>query len=186
MLEEFLAKAAEYTNSIFSQLFVNLIVAIVILLIGFILGRVAGRLAQNFLHEIEINKILKKRGINLSLEQILSHLLTYSIYAVTIIWALYKVGLAKIVLTLIAAAALILLLISVLLAIKDFMPNAVAGFFIYQRGLVKEGDSMRFGKLEGKVKRVGLVETEMKTKRGDSLHIPNSMLVKKALLIRRN
>lgn len=185
MLKDLFAKAIDYADRLFAQLFTKFIVAVIILLIGFIIGRIVGRLIQKVLHEIELNKILKKAGIKLSLETVLSHFTTYFIYFIAIIWALNELGLTTTMLNMISAAALILIIISILLAIKDFMPNAIAGFFIYQKGLIKEGDRIKVDRLEGRVKKISIIETEVETKKGDTIYIPNSTLTKKEVIVKK-
>jgi len=174
-----------YLNVMFSQLFTKFIVAVVILLIGFIIARIVGKLASRFLQEIELNKILKKAGVKFELEDMLSHLATYFIYFMTIIWALNALGLTTTILNMISAAFLVLIIISILLAVKDFVPNIISGFFIYQKNLIKKGDKVKIDNLEGKVNKISLIETEIKTNKGDIIHIPNSTLTKKELIVKK-
>jgi len=177
--------SSEFISGILSQFFTKIIIAIVILLIGFIIGRIAGRLLHKILHEIELDNILKKAGIKLALEDILSHFLTYFIYFITIIWALSEIGLTTTILNMISAAILILIIVAVLLAVKDFIPNAFAGFFIYRKDLIKPGDRIKINGLEGKVKKISLVETEVETRKGDLILLPNSNITKKAIIVKR-
>ncbi len=172
----------EFSDKLFDQLFARFIVAIIILLIGFIIGRFLGRLLNKLLHEIELDKIIKKAGLKFSLELIISHSLTYFIYFITIIWSLNELGLTTTILNMISAAALVVVIISFLLAIKDFLPNIIASFFINQKEIIKEGDKIKVDKLEGKVIKIGLIETEIKSKKGDTIFIPNSSLIKKELI----
>jgi len=174
-----------YLNAVFSQLFTKFVIATVILLIGFIIGRIAGRLIQRVLHEIELNKILGKAGIKLSLEEILSSLATYFIYFITVIWALDSLGLTTTILTMISAAFLILFVISVLLGVKDFFPNIISGFFIYRKEIIRPGDKLKVDNLAGTVKKISLTETEVKTNKGDIIYIPNSTLTRKEIIIKK-
>ncbi len=175
----------EFISGILSQFFTKIIVAIVILLIGFIVGRIAGRLLHKILHEIELDKILKKAGIKIALEDILSHFLTYFIYFITIIWALSELGLTTTILNMVSAAILIVIIVAVLLAVKDFIPNAFSGFFIYRKDLIKPGDRIKINGLEGKVKKISLVETEVETRKGDLILLPNSNVTKKAIIVKK-
>jgi len=184
-MADIFAQATEYLNLIFSQLFTKFIVAIVILLIGFVIARIIGKLVQRVLHEVELNNILKKAGVKFDLEDVISHLVIYFIYFITVIWALNALGLTTTILNMISAAFLILIIISILLAVKDFVPNLIAGFFIYQKNLIKKGDKIKVGDLTGKVEKISLVETEIKTSSGDIIHIPNSTLTKKEIIIKK-
>lgn len=176
----------EFVGGMLSDFFTSIIIAIVILLIGFIIGRVAGKLLKKILHEIELDKILRKTGIKLALEDILSHFITYFIYFITIIFALSQIGLSTTILNMVSAAILVLIIIAVLLAVKDFLPNAFAGFFIYRRDLIKPGDRIKINGLQGKVKNISLIETEIETKKGDIIIVPNSNITGKAVIIKRS
>ena len=172
-------------NNLFSQFFIKFIIAIIILLIGFIIGRIVEKVIQRILHEIELNKNLKKAGIKFSLEEIIGTFTKYFIYFIAVIWALTEVGLTTTVLNMISAVVLLLILISLVLAIKDFLPNAFAGFLIYQKGMFKKGDKIIVRNMEGTVEKISLIETEIKTKKGDTIYIPNSLITKKEILIRK-
>lgn len=185
MFGESVDNLINYANILFSQLFTKLIVGIIILLIGFIIGKILGRFVHKLLHEIELNNILKKAGIKISLEEIISKFITYFIYFISVIWALNEIGLTTTILNMISAAVLILIIISVLLAIKDFIPNLLAGFLIYQKSLIKEGNLIEVNQLKGKVKNISLLETEIETRKGDIIYIPNSLITKKEIIIKK-
>jgi len=179
------SEVSGYWDSIINYFFARFIVAVIIILIGFIIGRILGRLTHKFLKEIELNNILKKANINLKIEELISHFVTYFIYFVTVIWALNEMGLTTTILNMISAAALIIIIISILLAIKDFIPNAFAGFRIFRKERIKEGSKVVVDNIEGKVKKISLLETIIETKKGDKIHIPNATLFKKELIIKK-
>lgn len=172
-------------SELFDRFFARFAVAFLVLLIGLILGRVLGRFLKKFLHEIELDKIAKKAGIRFSLESVFSQVTTYIIYFFTVIWSLNELGLTTTILNMVSAAALVLIIISFLLAVKDFLPNMIAGFFIYQKGIIKVGDKVRIDKLEGRVSKISLVETEIATKKGDIIFVPNSSITKKEFVRKR-
>lgn len=174
-----------YWDSIVNHFFARFIVAVIIILIGFIIGRILGRLTHKFLKEIELNNILKKASINAKLEEVISHFVTYFIYFITVIWALNEMGLTVTILNLISIAALIIIIISILLAIKDFIPNAFAGLRILRKERIKEGSKVIIDSIDGKVKKITLLETIIETKKGDKIHIPNATLFKKELIIKK-
>lgn len=180
-----ITKGVGSLSIVLSQFLNKIVVAIVILIIGFVVGRVFGKLIAKLLHEIELNRLIAKRGIKISLEEIISNGLTYLIYFISLIMALNHLGLAATVLYFIYAAILVLLIISIFLAIKDFMPNVIAGFVLFQKGTIKKGDTIIVDTVKGKVKHLGLVETEIRTKEGDTIYIPNSLLMKKKLIVKK-
>lgn len=174
-----LTNSWNYLVNLFSGLLNKLILAIIIILIGFIIGRVLGKVAQKILHEIELDRILRKTAkIKISLEKSLARFITYFIYFITIIIALNQIGLTTTILHMISAAVLIVIVLSIILAIKDFIPNFLAGIHISRKEMVKKGDRIKVRGTEGKVMQVELTEIKLKTPKGDTIFIPNSILVK--------
>lgn len=160
-----------------SQFFAKLVIVIVILLLGFVIGRVLGRFSQKFFHEIELDAMFKRAGVKIALAQVLSHCITYLVYFIAVIWALNILGITTIALNILFGAILLLLIISAVLAMKDLIPNMVAGFAAHRK--IKVGDTIFIGRLKGRVKQMTLTETEIATRAGDSIYIPNINLIKK-------
>lgn len=176
----------EYLSGLFSGIVTKLIVAVIILLVGFIIGRVAGKLIQRVLQEIGFNKILKKAvGIKVSVEELIGSLITYFIYFITVVIALKQIGLATLLLDLLFGAIIILIIVAIFLSIKDFVPNMTAGIFIHQKRNIKEGSTIKVKGIEGEVIHINLVETRIKTESGDTIHIPNSILIKEEVVVRK-
>ena len=169
--------------NLLSGIFTKLVVAVIIVLIGLVAGKLLGKLIHKLLHEIELNRIIKKAaGIKVSAEEIISSFVTYFIYFIFIVMALNQLGLTTVVLHMISGAILIIIIISIMLSIKDFMPNMFAGFFIHQKRFIKEGDIIQVDNTKGKVVHINLVETKIETKKGDIIYIPNSLLTKKTVV----
>ena len=184
-MAEPISESISYLDNLFSQFFLKFVIAIVILLIGFIIGRIVYKVLQKILHEVELNKNLRKAGIKISLEQLISNFTKYFIYFIAVIWALTEIGLTTTILNMISAVVLLLIIISLILAIKDFIPNAFAGFFIYRKGMFKQGDKISIHNLEGTIQKITLIETEIRTNKGDTIYIPNSFITKKEVLVKR-
>jgi small conductance mechanosensitive channel len=162
-----------------SGLFYKFIVAIVLLLIGFILGKILGRLVYKFLHSFEINENFSKlAGITLKIEEIAETFTTYFLYFVTIVIVLQQIGLVSTILHMIAAGVIILIILSTFLGIKDFIPNAISGFFIQRKNEFKIGQRIKVKGMQGKITEINLLETKIETKSGDIIFIPNSVLSK--------
>ena len=179
----FITNSINVLPKILSSVFTKLVVAVIIVLIGLVLGKILGKFIQKALHEIELNKIIKKAaGIKASVEEIISTFVSYFIYFIFIVMALNQLGITTVVLHMISGAILIIIIISILLSIKDFMPNMFAGLFIHQKRFIKEGDILKVDNTEGKVVHINLVETKIETKQGDIIYIPNSLLTKKTVM----
>ncbi len=182
-MAEWLTNSFNYVVDTLSGVLTKLIVAVIIILIGFIVGRVFGKLTQKILHELELDRILRQAArIKFSLEKALGKFVTYFIYFIAIILALNQVGLTTTILHMISAAVLIIIVISIILGVKDFIPNLLAGIYIHRRELVKEGDRIKVRGTEGKVISIDMTEVKLQTAKGDTIFMPNSLLIKEELV----
>ncbi|MBW2972216.1 mechanosensitive ion channel family protein [Candidatus Woesearchaeota archaeon] len=162
-----------------SGVFYKFIVSIIILLIGFIIGKILGRLIFKFLHSFEVNETFSKlTGTTLKIEEIAETFTTYFIYFITVVIVLQQIGLASTILHMIAAGVIILIILSTFLGIKDFIPNAIAGFFMQNNRKFKIGQKIKVKGMQGKITEITLLETKIETKEGDIIFIPNSVLNK--------
>jgi len=168
-----------------SQVLLNLVAAIAILLVGIIIGALVQKLIKKILHELEIDKVLKGQGINLPVEDFFSSVGKYAVYFIAVIWALSELGLATTVLHIILFTLLIILVIFVVLAFKDFIPNITAGLFIHQKNLLSEGEVVKIGSVEGKIVKIELTDTKIKAKNGDIILVPNSLITKSKIVKKR-
>ncbi len=159
--------------------------AVISLLIGFIIGKVLGKLAQRALHEVDVNRILKKAGVQFGMEELLGHVVEYFIYFIAIVIALDQLGVTTIVLYAIAAAVLLVLASAFLLSIKDFVPNFIAGIRLAYRKYFSVGDTVTVGSVTGKVKNVGLLETTLESKTKDIIHLPNTTLITQEVRVKK-
>lgn len=160
----------------------NLIVALIILLIGFVIAKLAGRLVQRVLHEAEMDVLLKKAGAKVSFEAALSHIAEYFVYFITIIFALNQLGITVVVLYILAVAALAVLIISVFLGMRDFIPNFMAGWYIYRKELIKEGQYVKINDVSGKLVKLSLLDARIRTKKGDLIYLPNSAVIRSKIV----
>lgn len=171
----------DYLNSIFARYLTRFIGALIILLIGIIIGRVLGKFVKRILHEFEFDTFIRKTtSIKISLEELISHLLEYIIYLLSIVYALSKVGLVSTVFQLIALVVIIFIALSIILGLKDFIPNMLSGIRMQQKRYFNEGDTIlmknKENEIEGRIVNLNLIETVVETKKGDIIHIPNSLL----------
>jgi small conductance mechanosensitive channel len=154
------------------------VLTVVFFLIGVVIGKLAERIVEWVLHELEADNWLKKFGIKFAFEQTISAIVKYAIYAVTIVLILNELHITTWVLNFVSYSIAILVLVSILLGFKDFVPNFIAGLAIHRRGFVKEGDQIRVRDIEGEVRSVNLLDTRIKTPTGDMMFVPNAIMVK--------
>ncbi len=178
---EFIARAIDYLNNIFAKYLTKFIGALIILLIGIVIGRVVGKFVKRVLHEFEFDTFVRKAtSIKISLEELISHLLEYLIYFFSIVYALSKLGLVATVFQFLSLVIIVFIVLSILLGLKDFIPNILAGIRIQQKGYFNNGDMIlmrnKLGNIEGRIINLNLLETVVETRKGDIIHIPNSLL----------
>ena len=153
--------------SVFTNLNQNLLkmgFAILIFLVGFILGNISGKLLYKFLKEIEVNSILKNlTGLKLNLDHLISNIISYAIYFLALVAALEQLGIANIILYLLSAAVIIVILVSFFIAIRDFIPNLIAGFYLYSKEKLKDGCKIEVEDIKGTLLHVDLLHVRIKT-----------------------
>jgi small conductance mechanosensitive channel len=165
----------------FAPLVSDIIVAVVLLLIGIVITKIIERVVAKVLHELELNKWLKKAGVHFALEETIAAVVRYFLYFLVVVLALNQVGLTTTVLNIVALAIILLIVAALILGIKDFIPNFVAGIRVHRRGRVNVGDTIRIREIQGTVKEINLLDTRIQSAAGDVIFIPNSMLMKEAV-----
>tara|TARA_Y100000310_G_scaffold89923_1_gene87052 strand:- start:15788 stop:16333 length:546 start_codon:yes stop_codon:yes gene_type:complete len=165
--------------------FSKVIEGIAILLIGFTIGVLAKKVLFRILKEIEINKIMSKVGITVKVDKIISSVVSYVIYLVTIVLFLDRLGIKSIVLYIVVGAILMLLILTFLVGLKDVIPNFAAWLIIQKKKNLRVGKRIEVSNIHGQVEKIGYLETEIKTDQGDILYVPNSLFLKSKMWIRQ-
>ena len=166
-------------DNVFNDVMVNILVALLIFFIGFIFGRLLGRIIKKVLRHMNTDYFMRNTlGIKLSVEDVLSVSTSYFVYMISFVMALNQLGLSTAILQMVIGGVIAIIVISVILSIKDFLPNMVAGLLIREKSFVAEGDVIRIKDIEGKVEELGLVETVIVNRHGDKIFIPNIVFTK--------
>ena len=138
-------------------------------------GRAAGNLASNAIQRLKLNgKGKKKRRVDM----VVGSTIKYLIYILALILALNQIGVALNFLNQILTILLVIVAVGLFLSIKDFVPNAVAGAYIIYKKRLKVGQTIKVKDVEGKIKKIDLIDTHIRTKNGHDIMIPNSFFVK--------
>ena len=95
--------------------------------------------------------------------------------------ALTHLGLTTTVLNIIIVAIITIVIITIFFIIRDIFPNIIAGIFIKQKNNIKEGDYIEIDSKTGKIVNINAIEITIKTKEGNIIYIPNSLLSKKEI-----
>ena len=147
----------------------KMVVALITLFVGFIIAKLAGLLTKRVLHEAEINRVLATAGMKL--DEAIGRLVEYLLYVITLLVILNQFGLTKLVLGILITLAIALMAFSLLLAIKDFVPNAITGLFIRKKLKSNLGKKVKIGMVTGKLVHVGVVQSVVKD--GGEHHVPH-------------
>ena len=156
----------------------TIVAALLIVIFGMILGNIVAKLVNRLLKELEVERVLKEQKVKFPVEDFVSSLFKYIIYIIAVIWALTQLNIATTMLYIILGLILVILISFIILAFKDIIPNFVASFVVHFRQIVKKGDYIQVDSVEGKVIEVDMQETKIKTKEGDTVMLPNSLLLK--------
>lgn len=157
----------------------DLVVGIAILLIGMVLGRFISKLVERLMSEVGLNRLLKKLfNTRWPLEQIISYIIKYIVYFVSVVMALNQIGLTSFIFNLVLMILFVFIVIFILIAIKDFIPNMLAGSALLKEGIINIGDRVDVANIKGKVIGITLMDTKIETKEGDVIWVPNGFLAK--------
>ncbi len=156
--------------TVFQEIYDKFAIAIIILLAGFIIAKIAGKIVKRILAEADINKILAKTKLT-PMSDALGGIVEYALYLATIIVVLQQFGLANITLWIIGTIAIVVIIFSLTLAIRDFIPNAIAGLFIKKRLNANLGKQVKIGMISGRLEHVGIVASTIRN--SDEQYVPH-------------
>lgn len=153
----------------------NIILAIVILFVGLIIGRIFGRVLLKIFQEAELNSWARKIHIKFSLEDLLAKSTEIVIYVITVLLTLNQIGIAKFFIIALLAFISLIIIVSIILGIRDFIPNYFAGLKIKKRFNI--GYHLKLGHVKGRIEKINLVETRIRTQKGDIFLVPHSYTI---------
>lgn len=160
----------------------KLVIAVVIMLLGIIIGRLLKKILEKILLEIELNRVFRKAAnSSIDIEGAISSFAAYAVYFIALILALSQMGVASTAAYIISVAVILIVLASFFLGIKDFVPNFIAGIRLSRKG-IKEGDNIKVDGVEGKIAHFDLIETRITTKKGDTIFMPNSVMLESKIV----
>jgi len=111
--------------------------ALIILVLGIIVGRWAQRLVFNLMRELEINYLFRRATkIRASLDRFVSLQVAYTIYLITVVFVFSRLGVLSWALWSIAIFCALVVIVSAVLYLINFVPNVWASFLLRSRGLM--------------------------------------------------
>jgi len=163
----------------------NIVGGILILLVGFILGLFIKKILCKILREVNLNKTMNTIGIMVNVEKWVSNIISFIIYLVTVVYFLSYLGITSIVLYLLVGAILMLLILTLLVGLRDVLPNFIGWLFLQKKKKIKEGHKINLREIAGIVEKIGYLETEIRTEQGDLLYVPNSLFLKSKFQLKK-
>lgn len=161
----------------------NIIIGILLIFIGLVIGRIASKLIERIFKDFKVDDTVKqKTGKRISFQKFASNLTAYAIYIIFTVLALNQIGITHLLLNLIIIILVLVIITTILLSLKDSIPNMISYRTITKKKLVRVGDHIKFNQVEGKVMQINASETIIKTKGGDLLHVPNILFLKEPFL----
>jgi len=171
----------------YSENIIKVVTALLILIFGLLIANILNNIIRKLLRDIEINKIIKEQlKINIKVEEIAASVIKYLIYTGTVIIALNKLGFSTRILQIILLVFILLALVFIALAFKDWIPNLVSGFYIIKNKKLLKGDDITINDIKGKVLQVNLIETKIETNNKEIIFIPNSSITKYKVIKSKN
>ncbi len=178
MANEVVEVARNYVNTI--------VTAIVYLLIGLAIGILAKKLTTRLLREVELNRIMRRVNVMYDVEKWISWIVSSAIYLITFVIVLNQLGIAPVgVVYVIGGGIFLLLVLTIVVGLKDVIPNFVGWLFLQRQDKVKEGSRIEIKEIAGTVERIGFLETEIKTDNEDILYVPNALFLKNKFWVKK-
>ena len=176
MFKEHVQNLKELLEPFFSKI----VVGVIVLLMGFIIGKFTKRLVQKILSEIGVNenirKVIKKR---VRVEEFLSSLTGIFIYFITVVMVLEILGLSEVIVHILTIGVLVLMVALTILTMRDFIPNVLASQALNKKEHLEIGTPIEIDNIKGTIKEMNLNDIQIETSKGDIVHIPNSLFIKK-------
>ena len=163
----------------YSENIINIVSALLVILFGLIITNILSNIVKKLLKDIEINRIIKEQlKINIKLEDFAAASIKYLIYLITAILALKSLGLSIRILQILFIVIFIAIILFVVMAFKDWIPNLVSGFYIIKNNKIVKGDKITINSISGKVLGVNMLETKIETNNKEIIFIPNASINK--------
>ncbi len=158
--------------------FTNALTAVLLIILGTVIAQILRKIVKRAIKKTELGPLLKRElNLKTEIEDKIANTIKYIIYTITIIIALTEVGIPSKALEWILIIILVLIVLFVLLAVKDWIPNMAAWLYLIKTQKIKRGETISVRGLEGVVTHIGLLETKVQTKE-EIIFIPNLTLIK--------
>ncbi len=159
------------------ELFSNITLALIILLAGFAIGKLAGIAVFKLLKGLDFDLNIKKIKIKkITTSKNISTLTSWTIYTLSVIFALISLNILNTTLIIILYFIGILFIGTIILGIIHSTPNILAGIKIKKQNIIKENDEIQINQIKGKVTKIGITNTKIKGDKDEIFFIPNKII----------
>ncbi len=159
----------------------NIFATMLIIMIGTIITELVAGIVKFKLYDYGIDDIAKEIGVDVKLSSVIALFLKYFLYLVIGVAALTQLGFQtqsiSSLVTSLGTVGIISVSLVFIISVKDVLPNITAGMYIRSSGSLKKGEKITAEGINGKVKHVGFVFTELESGK-KRIIVPNSALVK--------
>lgn len=163
----------------------EIVIFFFIVFISFLIGRVCGRLMRTLLGDLKSDAWLRKLfSTSIPAAKLVSGFVSVAIYILGVIIALRAVGLGPTVITVLVVILFVSIVLGLLVAFRDLVPNAIAGLTLQSRRNVKPGMRLKMESVEGTVVEVTLLETQVETRGGERVVIPNALFTRSVFTLK--
>lgn len=159
---------------ILNEVMLKLGIAVVLVMLGILIARILGRLVQKILHEMNVDKRLKKTGYGFKIEKNARKFVNYTICLIAIIYALDQLGLTKEVLWFLFAIIFITAIILAYISIKELIKDFRAGVKIHKN--IQIGNNLKIGNVEGRIVNISRTNVQIKTNENELVFVPYSYM----------
>ena len=119
---------------------------------------------------------MKFVGFRINIEKTLGELTSAIIYIYTFYLSFSQFGITNLLVYGIGIVILLVVGISFLLSIKNFIPNLFDGFIARRKYHLKVGNNFKFDNTTGKIEKITLKDIRIRTKDNELLFIPYTFL----------
>ena len=145
-------------------------------------GRLLERAVRFLLKQVGLNRVLARIHLEFALEETIANIIKYAVYVLAFYLALNTLDIAGYAFGILAAAVIVVIVISIFLGLKDFVPNYWAGLWLYRKKFYKVGDTIEVNGIAGTVERFDVLETGFRTRHGDIIYMPSSLMLHSQIL----
>ncbi|MCD6404138.1 MAG: mechanosensitive ion channel [Nanoarchaeota archaeon] len=149
-------------------------------IVALIAGIVGGRLLSEVLESL-LKKFKQRIDIEEPTIYLFSSLLRYLIYILSFFVAILQFEFGGALIELASFVLILAVIVTLIYSFKDLVTNAISGYYLVKREIIRPGDEVEINGVSGRVRRITEVVIEIETKDGVMV-LPNSVAMKRKII----